>query len=479
LFIKNLIHKNLKIILTIFCLIFTSTSIFAQTSFQGGIYNNSTWTLANSPYTITGPVVVFPGKTLTIEPGVQILIDNSSNSDIYIEARGTINCIGTNQLPIKIRTLNDTTSVGWRGFVCTNSQGGVLNSNYFDIANAFFPFNYETIPTSLNYTNCKFRHCHQAITVGTNVNLNNCQLINNEVGIYGWTYYTINNCLFKDNTTAIYAYASAFVMSNCDFIDNQIGVAFQANAIDSIVISNCEFLNNELALNYPNNGKVYDCIFSDNTSAIKAIYDCEVFNNQIVYNEYALEASVNAVIHNNQINNNFGGVLISYVVNNQESPSIYDNEICNNINYSVNNNTNMNYSLLENCFCGLDSSAIELSIIDGYDDISKGLINYDVYDVTCTNITKTVLKYVVPGTASTDDLASSSSINVFPNPFQNEITIQSEVKIDHLQLFSLEGRLILELENLNTTNPVLTVPELENGTYTLVINHSIFKQLNK
>jgi hypothetical protein len=463
----------------LFCLIFISCSIFSQTSVQGGIYNNTTWTLANSPYTITGSVVVFPGKTLTIEPGVELLINNQASSTIYIEARGTINCIGTNQLPIKIRALYDTTNVGWQGFVCTNSQGGVLNSNYFEISNAYFPFNYETIPTSLNYTNCKFRHSNQAITVGTNVNLNNCQLINNQVGIYGWAYFTLNNCLFKDNTTSIYAYASAFVMNNCDFIDNQIGVAFQANAVDSIVISDCEFLNNGLALNYPNNGKVYDCIFSDNTSAIKAVYDCEVFNNQISYNEYALEASVNALIHDNQINNNFGGVLISNVVNVQESPSIYDNEICNNSNYSVNNNTNMNYSLLENCFCGLDSTAIELSIIDGYDDISKGLINYDVYDVTCTTISKTVLKFINPGTASNDNLESSSSIQVFPNPFQNEITIQSYNKIDHLQLFSLEGRLILQLENLDTTNHVLTIPELENGIYTLVINKSIIKQINK
>jgi len=460
-------------------LILTFSIIFSQTTVQGGIYNNTTWTLSNSPYTITGPVVVFPGKTLTIEPGVQLLINNQSSNTIYIEARGTINCIGTSQLPIKIRTLYDTTNVGWQGFVCTNSQGGVINSNYFDIANAYFPFGYESVPNSLNYTNCKFRHCNQAITVGTNVNLNNCQLINNEVGIYGWTYFTLNNCLFKDNTTSIYAYASAFVMSNCEFIDNQIGVAFQANAVDSIVISNCEFSNNELALSYPNNGKVFDCIFSDNTYAIKAIYDCEVFNNQIFNNEFGVEASVSAVIHDNQINNNFGGVLISNVVNIQESPSIYDNEICNNSNYSVNNNTNMNYSLLETCFCGLDSSAIELSIIDGYDDISKGLINYDVYDVTCSNITHTVLKLSDQGTASSDELATLSSIQVFPNPFQNEITIQSESKINHLQLFSLEGRLILELENLDTTIQVLTFPELKEGIYTLIINQSIVKQLNK
>lgn len=464
-------------ILSLLLILSYSTS-FSQTTVQGGIYNNTTWTLANSPYTITGPVVVFPGKTLTIEPGVQLLINNQASNTIYIEARGTINCIGTSQLPIKIRTLYDTTNVGWQGFVCTNSQGGVINSNYFDIANAYFPFGYESVPNSLNYTNCKFRHCNQAITVGTNVILNNCQLINNEVGIYGWTYFTLNNCLFKDNTTSIYAYSSAFVMSNCEFIDNQIGVAFQANAVDSIVIHDCEFLNNELALNYPNNGKVYNCLFSDNTSALKAANDCEIYNNQFINNELALEATVKAEIHNNQINNNLGGVLISNVVNVQESPSIYDNEICNNSNYSVNNNTNMNYSLLENCFCGLDSSAIELSIIDGYDDISKGLINYDVYDVTCSNITKTVLKFSDQGPASSDELASLSSIQVFPNPFQNEITIQSNSKINHLQLFSLEGRLILELKNLDTTIQMLNFQELEKGIYTLIINQSIFKQLN-
>ena len=465
-------------ILALLFLLLVSTS-FAQTSVQGGIYNNTTWTVANSPYTITGPVVVFPGNTLTIEPGVQLLINNQASNTIYIEARGTINCIGTSQLPIKIRTLYDTTNVGWQGFVCTNSQGGVINSNYFDIANAYYPFGYESVPNSLNYTNCKFRHCIQAITAGTNVNLNNCAIIDNEVGVYGWTYFTFNNCLFKDNTTAIYAYASAFDMSNCNFIDNQIGIAFQANAVDSIVIHDCEFLNNELALNYPNNGKVYNCLFSENTSALKAAYDCEIYNNQFINNELALEATVKAEIHNNQINNNLGGVLISNVVNVQESPSIYDNEICNNTNYSVNNNTNMNYSLLENCFCGLDSSQIELSILDGYDDISKGLINYNVYDVTCTNITKTVLKYNAPGTASIDYLVNASMFNVFPNPFQQEITIQSVGKIYSIQLFSLDGRLIFESKDLDTNSQVLHLPDLENGIYNLVINQTIVKQINK
>lgn len=45
----------------------------AQTVVSGGIYQNTTWTLANSPYQVNGSIVVFPGNTLTVEPGVTIL----------------------------------------------------------------------------------------------------------------------------------------------------------------------------------------------------------------------------------------------------------------------------------------------------------------------------------------------------------------------------------------------------------------------
>ena len=69
--------------------------------------------------------------------------------------------------------------------------------------------------------------------------------------------------------------------------------------------------------------------------------------------------------------------------------------------------------------------------------------------------------------------------NVFPNPFQQEITIQSVGKIYSIQLFSLDGRLIFESIDLETNSQVLHLPELENGIYNLVINQTIVKQINK
>ena len=90
---------SIKFIFIIF-LCFCTLNAFTQTNVSGGIYQNATWSLAGSPYIVNGPVVVFPGKTLNIEPGVEIRINNQTSSNIYIETRGTINCVGTDALPI-------------------------------------------------------------------------------------------------------------------------------------------------------------------------------------------------------------------------------------------------------------------------------------------------------------------------------------------------------------------------------------------
>jgi hypothetical protein len=330
----------------------------------------------------------------------------------------------------------DTTNpAAWQGFRCTSSQGGVLNADRFQISNAQFPFAYETALTNYTYTNCTFKRCAQAVTVGNSVNLNNCQFLDNEVGVYGWSYFTLDNCFFKDNTTSIYAYPTALTMTNCDFVDNQIGLSFAANVFDSMYIADCQFVNNELGINYPNNGTVQNCLFSDNTTAIQAAYNCEIFNNEFSINELALEASANADIHNNQINNNKGGLLISNISSVLDSLLIYNNEICSNLNYNVNNNTNFNYSLLSNCFCDLDSAGIEALLIDGYDDITKGLINYQIYDSSCTVLLGTVLKY---GAGAGID---ETSLEVtFENPVDSYLMVFVGTDIHSMVVTDLSGK---------------------------------------
>lgn len=421
-------------LLTIYLFLVSSTQ--AQTNVSGGIYQNTTWSLAGSPYIVNGPVVVFPGVSLNIQPGVEIRINNQTSSEIYIETRGTINCVGTDIQPIKISAIYDTTNTAaWQGFVCTSSQGGVLNADRVEISNAYFPFSYESIPTTLSYTNSKFIRCFQAVTVGTNLNLTDCEFIDNEVGVYGWSNFEIDNCLFKDNTTALYVWATALTMTNSNLMDNQVGLNINSGVFDSVYISECQFSNNLLALSYPNNGLVENCIFNNNGTGIQSANGCEIRYNEFFDNELAIQASVDAEIHDNFISNNIGGIVIDYVTSVQDSPEIYNNEICSNINFAVNNNTNMNYSLLSNCFCDLDSTGIEAMIIDGYDDITKGLINYQIYDSSCTNLLGTVIKYGA-GAGINEDVLDLK----FENPVANGFLVFTDQSIDAIEIKDLSGK---------------------------------------
>ena len=56
-----------------------------STAVNGIINSNATWTKADSPYALTGPVLVNNGVTLTIQPGVTVDLGS-----YYIVINGTI-----------------------------------------------------------------------------------------------------------------------------------------------------------------------------------------------------------------------------------------------------------------------------------------------------------------------------------------------------------------------------------------------------
>ncbi len=68
-----------------------TTICFAQTEVSEKITVDTTWTKSNSPYIVTGTVNIYPGATLTIEPGVVVKLDSSISIQIGGEliARGT------------------------------------------------------------------------------------------------------------------------------------------------------------------------------------------------------------------------------------------------------------------------------------------------------------------------------------------------------------------------------------------------------
>ena len=63
-----------KLLILLLCL---PTFIYSQTDISGIISANQTWTIAWSPYTVTGNVLVNSGVTLTIEAGVTVKLDDN------------------------------------------------------------------------------------------------------------------------------------------------------------------------------------------------------------------------------------------------------------------------------------------------------------------------------------------------------------------------------------------------------------------
>ena len=72
-------------------LLFSSFFGMGQTDVSGVISANTTWTLAGSPYNVTGNIQVNSGVKLIIEPGVTVNVANSKK----ISIEGTIEAIGT------------------------------------------------------------------------------------------------------------------------------------------------------------------------------------------------------------------------------------------------------------------------------------------------------------------------------------------------------------------------------------------------
>jgi hypothetical protein len=81
----------------------------------------------------------------------------------------------------------------------------------------------------------------------------------------------------------------------------------------------------------------------------------------------------------------------------QPVPVVENNRICNNALYNVENLTDLNLYLATNCFCLSDSAQVEATLFDGYDDITRGLLSYALFDTTCTSVLRIINKFTVSG----------------------------------------------------------------------------------
>lgn len=388
-------------------LLFLSSGVFpmlrleAQTPVSGGIFSNTTWTLANSPYLMTGNVVVFPGVTLTIEPGVEVRVASSPSmaAGYYLETRGTLNMIGTPALPIKFRSDTALTTVGaWEGFKINDPQGGVLNFNYVHLSNANTLFNYAgNTPTNFVVDGCVFNYNYYALNVGLSLEVRNSSFKGNYTAIAGWSIFKIHRCIFDSNGAALSIYANSLEIDSSVFRRN-IGGLFMSNIpLNTMLIRRSIFEYNQTAVSNPGNGTVDSCRFFSNGEGIVGAVNASILQSEFFDNQTAMKLGFGCTVRDCDISNNQVGVGLGPFTFGQPVPVVENNRVCNNALYNVENLTDLNLYLATNCFCLSDSAQVEATLFDGYDDITRGLISYALFDTTCTSVLRIINKFTVSG----------------------------------------------------------------------------------
>jgi hypothetical protein len=381
----------MKTLLFIFSIL-GSAALFAQTSVSGGIYNNTTWNLAGSPYLVTGSIVVFPNRTLTIEPGVEVIVsaDYTFNigNFIYLEVRGSLIANGTSNAPI-VFTSSDTTTgfFNWEGIRIKGSQGGTVQMNHFELHNTWYGINNDIAQPGVSYVfdECYFRSNQYGLQLNADLVYNNCIFESNSIGQASQILYgslTATNCQFLNNFCS-FTWSNYINVTNCLFSGNQNNILGSPG-----VIQNSQFYNNTFGMTEISNITVNQCVFDGNGTGIDANSTCVITNSTFTNNGIGLKIGDAGIVSQNQINGN--GIGIQVTAYNPSTTIIDSNSICNNSIHNLENLTDKNYQVNLNCFCSQDSTVIENGIYDGYDDITRGLVNYAIYDDSC----QTVLSYV-------------------------------------------------------------------------------------
>jgi hypothetical protein len=222
------------------------------------------------------------------------------------------------------------------------------------------------------------------------------------------------------------------------------------------------FTHNFTAVATPHQSQFRGNVFDGNTFGITGCVDCNLDSNLFTNNDLGVGIYGQSWFANNQVLANKTGLVVGKAAwpGSPGNPTVVDNRLCGNLDYNVANGGNANLDLDENCFCLSDSAAIDAKIFDGYDDITLGLINFAVYDTSCTVVQKRVIKV---NTASVNEL--ETRVWASPNPAAQEVRLDAvafEVKA-----MSADGRLF-DLPKKDEEGLLWSVEQLPAGIYQLL-----------
>lgn len=338
-------------------------TVKAATDVTGIISSDVTWTKANSPYSLTGPMLVNNGVTLTIEPGVTVYLNEH-----YIKVNGTLVARGSSTDKIH--------------FEISNTQ-----VYYMDKEIEFTSFS--TDWNEQTGSGCIIENAvvNTKLSISNSPKISN-NIINARISVSGEPPVTISNNTITDQI-AVSSESSVVISNNNIFsegtYDNVIAITG-----GSAVISNNNITGKGgagsigISITGDKHTYVSDNVISGFRTGIRAAGTATIERNSIFRNTCGIEigevvamglllvgANSEIVIRNNTIQDNFKGIYgPTYAT------TIIYNNIQNNSDYNVGLRGGGNVTVTHNWWGTTDTQAINQTMFDFKNDYNLGTITF-------------------------------------------------------------------------------------------------------
>lgn len=299
-------------------LILCAHSAWSQTNVSGFINANTTWTLAGSPYIVTGNALLSQGFTLTIDPGVIVKFD--SNKALQID--GQLIAVGTPSQRI----------------IFTSNQSSPQPGDWAKLH--FSDFSVDAVYDAAgNYVSGTIMKCCDVLYAGSlmwgSIDIQQCSPYFNHCRITDGSWCGINfngERLTVDSTVirnfpkrGIYYMGGYFLFRNDTFVSNLEGAIHLLQNYDSIQsrIVNSYFRWNYGALSWQNNG-VNNTTIKNNTFVYNngpAVLSLQGTNDTISCNTFRYNTNGPAIHWNDNFNPWGGGVIHNNMIEYNSNPS--------------------------------------------------------------------------------------------------------------------------------------------------------------
>lgn len=473
---QNIYYNNTTALALTNTVVLSTQTLIPGNFFTVSGVTSGTWT-SNSTYLVTGNLTVPQGSTLTIQPGVIVKF----NGNYSLTVSGGLSAIGDAANKILFTSAQNTPQA--------SNWYGICPANKSVIKNCVIEYAFEGIDaTAGSHTieACEFRNCVFGIYL---LNSSNSLIRNNLIWSLKDSYFSCG--------IIIEGQSSALVECNTLHTISGVGVrAWSAVNIKNNLIYN---ITKPLGSSYGwgiwsdyyasgriENNYVHHCIIGvslgDSPNFPSNPIQPTIINNVLTDNTNGIQYTAEAygVIANNIIANNQTGIKDAYWAN---SSSVLNNIFFNNTSANFSNVTVPGIGVIT----GTNASGMA---IDSYfnlfqDPLLLSGTPFYAPGSPCINSGKTLYSANIGMNANAlcqgmimgikSEANSGSNIQVFPNPFKEQLVIRNANtnEISNLSIFDLSGRAIHFDYIMAASEEIkLDLKDLPSGFYFLSITYT-------